>query len=81
MCSSDLPEQYATKDADKARVSGLFECIIAKHRNGPTGVVALQWLASYMRLESRAKGETFNPDEHEYTYARSEPDSHRDLDF
>lgn len=46
-------DDYYNKDTEKP---GVAECIIAKHRNGPTGVVELKWQSKYTRfsdLESR----------------------------
>jgi replicative DNA helicase len=36
--------------------AGTAEIIIAKHRNGPTGVVRLAWLGHYTRFANLAKG-------------------------
>jgi len=43
------PEQYDPEDHP-----GLAEVIVAKHRNGPTGIVNLTWRAEYMKFENFA---------------------------
>ena len=49
------PEYYELDPDARAEVAGLAELIIGKQRNGPTGTVNLQFLASYMRFESSAR--------------------------
>jgi replicative DNA helicase len=46
------PEVYEAEPPDEMR--GLAELIIAKHRNGPTGLVKLQFFDSTMRFENRS---------------------------
>jgi len=40
-------EDYYNEDCENP---GIAECIIAKHRNGPTGVINLKWLAEYTKF-------------------------------
>ena len=47
-------DEYYTKDACKE--PGVAEIIIAKQRNGPTGVVKLAWLRNITKFESLANG-------------------------
>jgi replicative DNA helicase len=49
------PEYYETDPDRKAELAGKAECIIGKQRNGPTGNVALTFLAQFMRFESAAR--------------------------
>jgi replicative DNA helicase len=35
---------------------GVAEIIVSKHRNGPTGVRRLVWLAPYTRFDNAARG-------------------------
>lgn len=46
------PEYYPKFQTEENR--GLAEVIVAKHRNGPTGIVRLQFFPSTMRFENRA---------------------------
>jgi replicative DNA helicase len=46
------PEYYPKHQTDENK--GLAEIIIAKQRNGPTGLVRLQFFANTMRFENRA---------------------------
>lgn len=45
-------DEYYTKEASQFK--GLAECIIGKHRNGPTGRVFLTFLGQYTRFENAA---------------------------
>ncbi|AIS53571.1 replicative DNA helicase DnaC [Thermoanaerobacter kivui] len=45
-------DDYYHKDSEKKNIA---EVIIAKHRNGPTGVVELLWLAQYTKFVSLDK--------------------------
>lgn len=45
-------DDYYNKETDKP---GIAECIIAKHRNGSTGVVELKWLAEYTKFAGLEK--------------------------
>jgi replicative DNA helicase len=47
-------DEYYTKDACKE--PGVAEVIIAKQRNGPTGVVKLTFLKNITKFESMASG-------------------------
>jgi replicative DNA helicase len=47
-------DEYYTKEACKE--PGVAEILIAKQRNGPTGVVKLAWLRQLTRFESLASG-------------------------
>ncbi len=49
------PEYYETDPDRKAELAGKAECIVGKQRNGPTGNVALTFLAQFMRFESAAR--------------------------
>ena len=46
--------EYYPKYRDEEENHGLAEVIIAKQRNGPTGIVKLSFLSSTMRFEDRA---------------------------
>jgi replicative DNA helicase len=46
------PEYYPKYQTDENK--GLAEVIIAKQRNGPTGLVRLQFFSNTMRFENRA---------------------------
>lgn len=46
---------------EKSQMKGIAECIIGKHRNGPTGRVFLTFLGEYTRFEDS----TYIPPEHE----------------
>ncbi len=48
-------EYYIHDPKRKAEEAGQAELIVAKQRNGPTGVVPLTFLAPYMRFESGAR--------------------------
>lgn len=48
-------DDYYHKDSEKKNIA---EVIIAKHRNGPTGVVELLWLAQYTKFVSLDKYRT-----------------------
>ena len=45
-------DDYYNKDSEKP---GIVECIIAKHRNGPTATVELKWQAKYTRFTDLEK--------------------------
>lgn len=45
-------DEYYTKE--HSQLKGLAECIIGKHRNGPTGRVYLTFLGQYTRFENAA---------------------------
>lgn len=45
-------DEYYTKEASQFK--GLAECIIGKHRNGPTGRVFLTFLGQYTKFENAA---------------------------
>jgi replicative DNA helicase len=47
-------EYYATDDEQRQESQGKAQVIIAKHRNGPTGEVGLQFRPSIMRFENPA---------------------------
>ena len=47
-------EYYAESEEDKESVEGQTELIIAKNRNGKTGIVPLTFISSLTRFESRA---------------------------
>jgi replicative DNA helicase len=47
-------DEYYTKD--QCKEPGIAEIIIAKQRNGPTGVVKLAWLPALTKFESLARG-------------------------
>ena len=49
-------DQYADKDAPPTEQSGTAELIIAKQRNGPTGVVKLAFIREFTRFENLAGG-------------------------
>ena len=44
-------DEYYNPDS---RAKGYAECIIGKHRNGPTGTVYLQWTGKYTRFDNTA---------------------------
>jgi len=44
-------DEYYNPDS---RAKGFAECIIGKHRNGPTGTVFLQWTGKYTRFDNAA---------------------------
>jgi len=44
-------------DDDGVDQRGLAELIVAKHRNGPTGIVNLTWIAESMRFVDRTQRE------------------------
>ena len=48
-------EEYYNRDDEDLK--GKAEIIIAKQRNGPTGVVHLAYMADYTRFENLAKGD------------------------
>jgi replicative DNA helicase len=49
-------DQYADKNAPPTEATGTAELIIAKQRNGPTGVVKLAFLREFTRFENLAGG-------------------------
>ncbi len=49
------PEYYEHDEQRKKEMEGDAELIIAKHRNGPTGVVHLTFLSRYMRFENGSR--------------------------
>jgi replicative DNA helicase len=49
-------DQYADKEAPPTESSGTAELIIAKQRNGPTGVVKLAFIREFTRFENLAGG-------------------------
>jgi len=49
-------DQYADKNAPPTEASGTAELIIAKQRNGPTGVVKLAFIREFTRFENLAAG-------------------------
>jgi replicative DNA helicase len=49
------PEYYEHDDQRRKEIEGEAELIIAKHRNGPTGVVNLTFLSKFMRFENGSK--------------------------
>jgi replicative DNA helicase len=48
--------EYYPKYRDDEELRGLAEVIIAKHRNGPTGTVQLQFFPNHTRFENRELG-------------------------
>lgn len=46
-------DEYYTKE--KSKLKGYAECIIGKHRNGPTGSVWFTFLGAYTRFENAAE--------------------------
>ena len=46
------PEQYGIDQLDGRSVKGKAEIIVAKHRNGPTGSVWLQWTGEFVRFRN-----------------------------
>lgn len=51
-------DEYYTRE--KSKFKGLAECIIGKHRNGPTGSVWLTFLGKYTRFENAAEKPNFD---------------------
>src|SRR6187455_2319909 len=49
-------DQYADKNAPPTEAAGTAELIIAKQRNGPTGVVKLAFIREYTRFENLSAG-------------------------
>jgi len=49
-------DQYADKNAPPTEAAGTAELIIAKQRNGPTGVVKLAFIREFTRFENLAGG-------------------------
>ncbi len=49
-------DQYADKNAPPTESTGTAELIIAKQRNGPTGVVKLAFIREFTRFENLAPG-------------------------
>ncbi len=49
------PEYYAKDEAERAELAGQAELIIAKQRNGPTGMVPLYFRAQSTRFEMRTR--------------------------
>jgi replicative DNA helicase len=49
-------DQYADKNAPPTEMTGTAELIIAKQRNGPTGVVKLAFIREFTRFENLAGG-------------------------
>jgi replicative DNA helicase len=49
-------DQYADKNAPPTESTGTAELIIAKQRNGPTGVVKLAFIREFTRFENLAHG-------------------------
>lgn len=49
-------DQYADKSAPPTEATGTAELIIAKQRNGPTGVVKLAFIREFTRFENLAPG-------------------------
>jgi len=49
-------DQYADKNAPPTEATGTAELIIAKQRNGPTGVVKLAFIREFTRFENLAAG-------------------------
>ncbi len=49
------PEYYEMDPDRKAELAGQAEVIVGKQRNGPTGIVQLAFLASYMRFENATR--------------------------
>ena len=45
-------EEYYDRDAEDDSKKGIAEVIIAKHRNGPTGIVNLTFLKESTRFEN-----------------------------
>ncbi|QYK47390.1 MAG: replicative DNA helicase [Phycisphaeraceae bacterium] len=72
-------EYYHTQDADWADANrdkvGLAELIIAKQRNGPTGIVKLAWDPSTTRFKNYAGGfeDRYNPHEREVVVRATSP--------
>jgi replicative DNA helicase len=56
------PEYYAAKDASDAdRKAGEAEVIIAKQRNGPTGVANMAFIGNQLRFENLAVNAGYDP--------------------
>jgi replicative DNA helicase len=53
-------EYYATDPAEKERLRGKAELIIAKQRNGPIGNVPVSWLQNFTRFENLANKEEYD---------------------
>ena len=72
-------EYYHTQDPDWADANrdkvGLAELIIAKQRNGPTGIVKLTWDPSTTRFKNHAGdfGDRYNPHEREVVVRATAP--------
>lgn len=49
------PEYYENDPEKKAEVKGKAELIVAKQRNGPTGMVPLTFFSEFLRFESAAR--------------------------
>jgi replicative DNA helicase len=49
-------DQYADKNAPPTEATGTAELIVAKQRNGPTGVVKLAFIREFTRFENLARG-------------------------
>lgn len=50
-------DQYADKNAPPTETTGTAELIIAKQRNGPTGIVKLAFIREFTRFENLAAGQ------------------------
>jgi len=48
-------EYFETDQAKIDAVHGQAEVIVAKHRNGPTGIVPMTWRGDCMRFENAAR--------------------------
>jgi len=44
-------DEYYNQETEKKNIC---ECILAKHRNGPTGVVELLWMGEYTKFVNLA---------------------------
>lgn len=49
------PEMYEDKDKQGNEQPGIAEVIIAKHRNGPTGTIRLQWSEEFTKFRNLAR--------------------------